>query len=153
MMISQFMGAGAAILLLAGCESVSLNPFDWFGSDTDVEMVDDVPVITVTDSRPLIATVTSLIVEETPGGAIVRAVGLPPEQGWYDADLVSETRGEPVDGILTFFFRARPPEEATRVSTVDSREIIAGRFVSELTLAETREIRVVAAGNTRAVRR
>ena len=153
MKISQFMGVGAAILLLAGCESVSLNPFDWFGSDTDVEMVDDVPVITVTDSRPLIATVTSLIVEETPGGAIVRAVGLPPEQGWYDADLVSETRGEPVNGILTFFFRARPPEDATRVSTVDSREIIAGRFVSELTLAETREIRVVAAGNTRAVRR
>ncbi len=153
MNITQVIGLGTAALLLSGC-ATNLNPFNWFGSDDEGNTVEDTTVVVIpADSRPLIPTVTSLVVEETPGGAIVRAVGLPAEQGWYDAALVSETRGEPVDGILTFWFRGRPPEEATRGSTVQSREVIVGRFVGNLTLAETREIRVISAGNTRSVRR
>ena len=145
----------ASALILGGCgiQDTRLNPFNWFGSDEESETVDEVAIPVDTDTRPLMPVVTSLVIERTPGGAIVRATGLPPEQGWYDAALVSETRGEPVAGLLTFAFRARPPITPTRVSTEQSREIVVGRFVSDITLANTREIRVVGAENVRASRR
>ena len=145
----------AAGALVSGCGlgQSRLNPFNWFSSGDEVETVEDIAIPQSTDSRPLIPQVTSLVIERTPGGAIVRAIGLPGEQGWYDAALVSETRGEPVDGILTFAFRARPPASPQRSSTVASREIVVGRFVSDATLAQTREIRIVGAANVRASRR
>ena len=61
--------------------------------------------------------------------------------------------GRPIDGVLTYSFRARPPLEPTRVSTVQSRELTVAVFVSEITLAGTREIRVTGSQNSRAARR
>lgn len=141
--------------LLTGCgiSETRLNPFNWFGSDENEETVEDVTVVESREVRPLIAEVTSVVLEETPGGVIIRATGLPPEQGWHNAALVSETRGRPVNGILTFAFRAVPPAEPMRASTVQSREIVVGRFVSNITLNEVREIRIVAEQNSRVSRR
>ncbi len=136
-------------LFLAGCGESSLNPFNWFGDEEEVETVEDITVTTrSTDRRPLMPVVSSVILEDTPGGVIVRATGLPPTQGWFEADLVSNTRGEPVNGILTYEFRAIPPAEQQAVSTIQSREVIVGRFVSDIRLAQTREIRVVGETNT-----
>ena len=59
----------------------------------------------------------------------------------------------PVDGVLSYRFRAVPPREATRVSTVRSRELSVGRAISRSVLAETRVIRVIGARNVRTVSR
>ena len=152
----QIAAFGLMALLLAGCgfSESRLNPFNWFGdSGESVETTEGEEIVTSSDPRPLIPEITSVVVEETPGGVILRVTGLPPTQGWHNAALVSETRGRPVEGILTFAFRAVPPAEPTRSSTVQSREVIVGRFVSNIILSETSEIRIVAARNTQVIRR
>lgn len=143
-------------LILTGCGfgQSRLNPFNWFRSDPEQETMEPVYLQERLDSRPLVAQVTQLSVERTPGGAIIRATGLPPVQGWYDAELVNEDRdGLPINGELIYSFRARPPREQTRVSTVQSRELTVATFVSNTVLASTRSIRVTGALNSRAARR
>ena len=151
----QVLTLGIAAFALAGCGfgQSRLNPLNWFGGDEESETVADVAIPDDADRRPLMPVISSLTLERTPGGVIVRATGLPPVQGWHDAALVSDTRGRPEGGVLTFAFRARPPLTPTRVSTEQSREVVVARFVSDITLAGTREIRVVGAVNTRSVRR
>ncbi len=144
----------ALALLLSGCARVSesrFNPFNWFGGSSSEESRVAVPEES-RDPRPLVADVTSLAVERTPTGAIIRATGLPPQQGWHGAELVLDGDG-PVDGVLTYRFRAIPPFAQTRVSTVRSRELSVATSISQITLAETRVIRVIAARNVRTVRR
>jgi hypothetical protein len=146
----------AMAVMLSGCGfgQSRLNPFNWFGASPEEETLEPVFLQERQDRRPLVAQVTALEVERTPGGAIIRATGLPPVQGWYGAELVNEDRdGRPIDGVLTYSFRAIPPREPTRVSTVQSRELTVAVFVSDITLAATREIRVTGALNSRATRR
>ena len=140
-------------LALTGCGDSGLNPFGWFGgqSEEDGETLSDFTITEVRDPRPRIATVTALTIDRTPGGAIIRATGLSPEQGWHSADLVPVEDGAPA--VLTFDFRAVQPEGPTRVSTVQSREIVVGYPISDIALQDVRTIRVVAASNIVAVRR
>jgi len=140
---------------LAGCSQIGasrLNPFNWFGSD-EAETAADV-VVEVRDIRPLVAEITQLSVERTPGGAIIRATGLPPHQGWYAAELVRETpEGGSADGTLVYSLRAVPPREVVRVSSVQSRELTVALHLTDLELAQVRVIRVTGARNARSVRR
>lgn len=141
---------------LAGCARISesrLNPFNWFsGAQSDAEsFVPPDPV--EADPRPLVAQVTALQVARTPGGAIIRATGLPPTQGFYGAGLLVEDFGEPQEGVLTYQFRVVPPPETARVSTRQSREIIVGQFLSNQALEGVRVIRVVGASNVMSTRR
>lgn len=141
--------------LLAGCgfgES-RLNPFNWFRSSPEEETLAPFQIVVVEDRRPLVAEVTSLEIDRTPGGAILRATGLPPTQGWFDAGLVDETGGEPIDGVLSYSFRASPPPDQQRVSTERSRELVVARFISDITLAQVRVIQVTGAQNSRIARR
>ncbi|MGR3756970.1 MAG: hypothetical protein ACU0AT_07065 [Tranquillimonas sp.] len=149
----------AAVLVLglaAGCARVAesrFNPFNWFGGSTEVATLTPpegyaaAPV----DRRPLMDQIAALSVDRTPGGAIVRATGLPPSQGWWDGELVAA--GEPEAGILTLQFRAVPPARPSRVSTPRSREVVVGLFLSDRELEGLREIRVNAARNARSARR
>ena len=144
---------GTGSLMMTACARVSesrLNPLNWFGRDSEEEKVDTIEERG--DPRPLVAEVTSLVIEPTPTGAIIRATGLPPDQGWYAGSLVPETDG-PVDGILAYRFRAVPPAERTRVSTRQSRELSVGAAISTIVLSETRVVRVIGARNIRTVRR
>ena len=95
--------------------------------------------------------VTRLEVDRHPSGAIIRATGLPPRQGWYDARLVRVPNAEP--GVLAYQLRAWPPAYQTAVSTPRSREITVAEFVSEGRLASVREIRVAGELNALASRR
>jgi len=131
----------------------NLNPLNWFRTDPGEETVEAVNFEQPVDERPLVAEITTLVIERMPGGAIVRATGLPPEQGWHTAELVSENGEEPVDGVLTYAFRAVPPVTSTRVSTQQSRELTVARFLSDFDLADVRQIRVVGARNARVARR
>ena len=138
------------VATLAGCARVAesrFNPLNWFGRSERAQVVTADPNA---DPRPLVQQIVTLRVEKAPGGAIIRATGLPPIQGYYDGVLLplgSE------DGVLSYEFRASAPPVPTRVSTQQSREVVIGLFVSDQTLAGVREIRVSGASNALAVRR
>lgn len=143
------LGLGA---LLAGCGGFAdsrLNPVNWFGRSEPRESI--VLPTEAADPRPLVETVQLLSVEPVPGGAIVRARGQTPTQGWWAAELV------PLDiedaGSLVYEFRIVPPLTPTAVNTPQSRQIDVAIFVSDIKLETVREIVVQGATNARSVRR
>jgi hypothetical protein len=135
-------------VMLAGCSS-NLNPFNWFGGGEEVVM--EGTSVVVLDPRPLVQQVTRLEVDTHPAGAIVRATGLPPRQGYYDAELIRVLDHPP--GVLTFQLRAFAPHYQTQVSTQQSRELVVATFVGHDLLDGIREIRVSSATNTLSARR
>lgn len=140
-----------ACLGLAAC-GTAINPLNWFqGSDDgDIPNFEIVDRVEVTDPRGLVPEVLSLTVDQVPQGAIVQATGLPPTQGFWDADLVEVDR---TDGNLVYEFRILPPLRSTPQGTPQSREILAGTTLSVRELAGIRSITVLGAENRRAVRR
>lgn len=147
----SLLAALAVLLLVTACGRVResrLNPFNWFGRSERVQKVEE--VAPDTDPRPLVDQVLSMSVEPYPGGAIVRATGLPPTQGWWNAELVAR----PVeDGVLVYEFRLTQPPEATPAGTQPSREIAVAASVSDIGLTDVREIVVQGTGNARSSRR
>lgn len=145
----------AALLIVtitvAGCGRIrdsKLNPFNWFGrSKAEQTVVVDSSGIPQ-DPRPLVQQVTALEVARQPGGAIIRASGLPPTQGWWEADLLPATDGVAEDGVLTYRFVVNQPLEARRVSTPQSRELTAAVFLSDIRLQDVRKIVVQGATNS-----
>ena len=151
-MLRTIMALGLATAV-AGCGITQsrLNPLNWFGRPDGVateerrDLTDVAPAI-FEDPRPLVDQVTSMAVERTAGGAIVRAEGLPLRQGSYSVDLVPENGGVPVDGVLVLSFRALPDPAAPQ-GTATSRLVVGGAFLSDGALAGVRSIRVQAARN------
>lgn len=142
------------VALLAACGGASesrLNPLNWFGRSQTVEVSSD--VARQTDGRSLISQVVALRAEPVPGGAILRATGVPPRQGYFNGELVAINGEGPRNGVLAYEFRIASPGTQTRVGPAQSREVIVGRFVSEQTLQGVRQIRVQGASNALVVRR
>jgi hypothetical protein len=142
--------------LLAGCEgsgTSNLNPFNWFGGGPQVETAlapDGLPA----DPRPLIDQVTEVVLDRAPGGVIVRATGLPPTLGYWNAALVPIDRElRPDDnGDIAIDFRALPPVPAQPAGSPAARQIVTGYFLSEQTLRNARSVTVRAERNARSVR-
>jgi len=145
----------AALLILPSCGKVResrLNPFNWSRAEvTTLEPKGG--YATASDNRLLVDQVLTLVIEPMPGGAIVRASGLPPTQGYWSAELVPENNGDPVDGVLTFRFVVYPPPRPAAVSTQVSREITAGYYLSTQRLAQISRINVQAQNTALSVRR
>ena len=143
----------AGLLLLGACGGFSQsnwNPVNWFGGSKEVAVVQTTEDGRPVDTRPLVDQVLSMSVERYPGGAIIRATGLPPMQGYWNGQLVQD----PVkDGRLTFRFVLFAPPKPTRVSTQQSREVIVGTSLSNKQLEGIREIIVQGAQNARSSRR
>lgn len=140
----------ALILSLAACGS-RLNPFNWFGGDREEriaarEVVETEPG----DLRQLVAEVVDLSVDPTPQGAIVRAMGRPPVQGYWEAELVEVERS---DSAIVYEFRVFPPNTQTREGTPQSREVVVGANLSNFDLAGIRTVTVIGAANRRTVSR
>ena len=152
-MTRHTIAALSILAVLAGCGAIRdsrVNPFNWFGKDR-VETVDADAQYESQDNRPRVDQVVSVKVEQVTGGAILRAVGLPQTQGYYEAELVqlqSETRG-----LLDFGFRIVPPQQVIRQGTTASREVTVAKFLSTQDLNGVSRIRVQAARNARSVRR
>ena len=145
----------AILIGTSGCSRVAdsrINPLNWFGSSEPVATAAPLENAAV-DPRPLIAQVVNLEIEPATGGAIVRATGLPPRQGFHDVALLATNDGEPLNGVLQYRFVAMPPPRPTPVVNVRSREVEAAAFVSDAILADTHEIHVLAAQNARSTRR
>ncbi len=139
-------------LALASCGGIRdsrLNPFNWFGRSAPAERI-QVAVATDADAdpRPLVETVTDMQVDAFPGGAIVRATGLTPTQGWWAAELVELPIDE--DGVLVLEFRLLPPITPTDVNTPQSRTVTVGTSFSEIKLSKISRIVVQGKTNARA---
>ena len=142
----------AISLTVGACGRVAesrFNPFNWFGRES-VETVAANADVT-TDGRQLVDQVTELAVDQTPGGAIIRAVGLPPVQGFWDAELVRVNSADP--SLAVYEFRVLPPLKRRAQSTTQSREIIAGAALSNRQLASIRGIVVRGQRSQRTVSR
>ncbi len=133
-----------AVLLVSAC-STKLNPFNWFRKSAPAETTALVLPGPEQDARPLVAQVLTMTVEPMNGGAVVRATGLPPTQGWWEAELVALPLGE--DGNQIFDFRMLPPIAQADVSTQRSREVTAAYQLSAFKLANIRTITVQGAAN------
>lgn len=156
-MARRLISSVLVLTLVSGCSGWSdsrLNPGNWFGGQSVPDTLVPVEAQAVTDSRPLVAQVTGVAVEPTPGGVILRAVGLPPTQGYWQGALVSQNPDlVPEDGVLSFQFRVAPPPAPAPVGSPATREVVVGVFLSRQDLQGVTQLRVIGAGNERSVRR
>ncbi|NOX39534.1 MAG: hypothetical protein GXP05_03210 [Alphaproteobacteria bacterium] len=153
--MTRLITAFALLAFLSACGGLRqsrLNPSSWFGKSKETKTVVQA-VIKVVDARPLVSQVISLKVDRLPGGAIVRAMGLPQTQGYWKAELVPLNGETPDKGTLTYEFRLAPPPVQQAAGTKPSREVLAGTFISDQKLLGVRRIQVIAQGNRRTVRR
>ncbi len=144
----------AVLMVLGACGTVResrLNPFNWFGRSTEAAAVAPSEVGTTADTRALVASVTALTVEATPGGAIIRAIGIPPTQGFWDGALVREASDR--DDELRYRFVLAPPPVPRPAGTHLSREVTVATYASDIRLDGIRRITVVGAGNARTTTR
>jgi hypothetical protein len=117
-MTRPLLAALALSLLLSGCATISrFNPFGWFGRAQR-----PAGGAAGGGGQPAAGGAGQpLMLERTSTGAIVRAEGLTPTQGWWAGELVPQTSLRPLDGVIVYKFRIAPPPAETRVSTPQSR--------------------------------
>ena len=137
---------------LGGCGRMRdsrFNPLNWFGPGRQAVVTD--LYVRPDDARALVAEVTVLKVEPYPGGAIVRATGVPPTQGFWEAELVAQ----PLDdqGRLVFEFRVFPPPEPAATGTPWSRQVTVAAALSDIKLQGVTAIVVQGASNALSARR
>jgi hypothetical protein len=156
--MARILIALSLVLGLTACSggNFSLNPFNWFSGgggngEVALEPADGWP--TDQDRRLKVDQVTALTIERTTAGVIVHATGLPPRLGYWDAELVAENDGEPVNGVMTYVFRIATPRWATKASTPYARTVEVAEFLSNAQLRDVRSIKVVGERNSRTARR
>lgn len=134
-----------------GWRDSRLNPSNWFGKSREVVALEAPTEDADLKGRSLVQSVLSMTVEPYQGGAIIRATGLPPTQGWWEAELVAQ----PVDenGVLVLDFRVFPPVAPWPAGTQPSREIVVAIALSNIKLEPVREIVVRGETNARSSRR
>jgi hypothetical protein len=132
------LAALALSLALGACATVResrFNPLNWFGRSearATASVAEDA-YARPADPRPLVDQVTAMAVEPIPGGAILRATGLPPTQGFWEAELVAVegTEEAPIEeGVLVFDFRLSPPPYSARPGTEPSREVEVATYLT-----------------------
>jgi hypothetical protein len=156
LMTSRPLLALCTALVLAGCGGLResrLNPFNWFGRSQEVAAVPVVDPTIATDGRQLVAEVTDLQIDALPGGAIIRAQGRAPTQGYWDAELVLRDGPDADLAMPIYDFRIFPPEAPAATSTPQSREVTVALYLSDVQLARITGITVQGAANARAVQR
>lgn len=146
-----------ATLLVTGCNTVRdsrFNPRNWFGQTEEADPRGDLgPTNTTVDHRPLVPNVGEMRIERTSSGAIIRAEAVMPTAGWWDAELVPENEGRPVDGVLTLRFVAAAPRDAVATQSVRGRTITAAYTLSNAQLDVIGSIVVTGQENSRRTRR
>lgn len=154
-----------------GLRDSRINPLNWFGRAQSVPIAQDTkpvnPLIPDTTGlfkrardrnavyvgRPF-EQVTDLTIERVQGGAIIRATGLAARQGIYSVQLTPATEDEtPVDGVLTYRIEGIRPPRARTVGAQATREVIAGRQLTDRELRGVTAIRVEGQLNALVARR
>ena len=145
----------AAVSVLGACATVRdsrINPLNWFGRSTEARAVASTTVAPAADPRIAIAQVTELVVEPVPGGAIIRATGVPATQGHWDASLVREP-AEEGSSELVYRFLVQPPPVPRPAGTPVSRAVTVAVFANDFRLEGIRRITVTGETNARSVNR
>jgi hypothetical protein len=157
-MTARILAALSLVLGLAACDGgINLNPLTWFsGANTEeglvaLEPADGWPEDT--DRRLVVDQVTALKIEHTTAGAIVHATGLPPRLGYWDAELVAENDGVPVNGVISYVFRIATPRWATNSSTLYARSVEVAAFIPNSVLRDVTTIKVLGERNALSARR
>ncbi|MFM2388862.1 MAG: hypothetical protein RLZZ437_417 [Pseudomonadota bacterium] len=143
------------LVVLAGCggfRDSRLNPLNWFGGSQSAELEPLLPA-EAPDDRALIAELLDVQIDQLPGGAILRATGRAPTQGYWQAELVLREGPDQDPTALVYDFRIFPPVTAANVSTPQSREVTVALYLSDIDLASVQSITVQGATNARAIRR
>ena len=138
------------VIALGGCAS-RWNPMNWAGSNSTpdtLEPEEGYAAATV-DTRPLVAQVTGLTIDQAPGGVIVRATGLPATQGYWNVALLPQGPAESC--TMTYRFVAVPPGRPVPAGSAAAREVTAARFLNAYQLESIRHIVVVGETNQRSV--
>lgn len=166
-------------LVLTSCGTVRdsrLNPFNWFGRSQSVPVntsaatgeanpliparrsgVTNILGIRTNDSEPIpyagrpIATVTDLVIERRPGGAILRATGVADMPGPFDVRLVPQPDAS-TDGSLSFTLSAEQ-QPGPRNASVAARSVTVAVFLTDQELAGISDIRVAGRDNIQVSRR
>lgn len=96
----------------------------------------------------LAAFVKTAKIERTRDGGIVYARAVMPRQGYYDAKLVSKDAfNQNHTDVLVLEFRAKEPHFSTLQSTMRSREVDVGVFLSNKKLSGIHSIQIVGSQN------
>lgn len=152
----------AATLTVTGCARVSesrLNPLNWFGHSQAAPLNAAAPLRPLTpsgqktqvvDSRGAIQSISTLVLERTPDGAIIRATGISSTQGQFNAQLVPVSTD---NGVLTLIFRIEAVATPQTNSSTYSRQVTAARTILFADLQGIRSILVKSATNARSVSR
>jgi hypothetical protein len=143
------------LVVLAGCggfRDSRLNPLNWFGGSQSADLEPLLPAA-APDDRALIAELTDVQIEQLPGGAILRATGRAPTQGYWQAELVLREGPDQDPSAQVYDFRIFPPVTPAPVSTPQSREVTVALYLSDIDLASVQSITVQGATNARAIRR
>ena len=156
--IARILVVFGLVIGVAACDNgINLNPLTWFaGASSDEGLVALEPEggwPEDLDRRLVVDQVTALRIEKTTAGAIVHATGLPPRLGYWDAELVPDNNGKPVNGVVSYVFKVATPRWATSTSTPYAREIEAGAFIPNVTLRDVSTVRVVGERNSLTARR
>ncbi len=130
---------------LAGCGfgKSKFNPMNWWGKPVQGQAV--ALYVAPVDPRGLVSQITLLKVEPYPGGAILRATGVPPTQGFWDASLVPLP--DDGSGKLIFEFRIAPPVTPAPAGTQPSREVTVATNLTDYNLQNATAIEVRSATN------
>lgn len=82
------------------------------------------------------------------GGVIIRATGVAPTQGYFNAVLIPQNDARPDEaGVVTLRLAAVPPLSPQAIGPERSRLLMTAAFMTELRLRGVRTIRVISAGN------
>jgi len=147
-------GLAGAVASCGRLKDTKLNPRNWFGRSraNRVRLSPD-QLAEVADTRGVVDQILTLAIEPTKGGAIIRATGVPPVQGYFDGELVPVTLENADPSELVYVFRIAGPWGEKRVSTQASREVVVAVFLSNIKLEGIRRITVEAAQNSRTLSR
>ena len=141
---------------VSGCSSMResrMNPRNWFGNSAEDAAPSLGPISDSVDNRNLVAQVSSLTIERTSSGALIRAEALTPGAGWWDAELVPDNFGRPTNGVLSFRFVASPPRNPVPGTSERARTIVAAYPMTQAQLDTVSQVVVAGQDNSRSARR
>ena len=143
----------AAFLGISACSlSGSSSPFGWFGGD-EPQAASDTAALIEDGALIRVAGIEEAEVAPTRQGVIIRATGIAPTTGYYNARLVPASAEPPEGSVLNLVFVADPPEVPQPAGPPTSRRLIAALFLHKSDLPQVRRIRIQSTGNAVTVSR
>ena len=157
-----------ASLLTTGCESTrdsKANPFNWFGGSKKEGNQSDAKTALIPKKKLTLFTMkkteavylgqpidklSTLIMDEVPGGLLIQVTGMAQKTGIYDGRLIP--LDSPDTSVLEFRFDVIQPTDATG-GPIASRTITVAAYLTDQDLETVSTIRVRGANNTLTKRR